>query len=242
MPDATTIRSAVEKYLSGLRTTLWADWEIQRPKRRALAVDWLTAQIEGVLAHLDPLVQDLGTIEPGTVLLVPSMDDAEPGFVQGLVEAVKNAAGHDQFLVAFDATGQTLLLDPERRHVFERTFAESALAIEARPCGCGLPLYGDEDDDEDLDDYQGPWCPHWCIVDVPSNEIRKGQVFAIRGDMPLEVGWHVALDDADPVTGAFSHKPVDRPQITSGPSTPHDPAQPVEVLQWRMIGRQNLRP
>lgn len=239
MPSPDQIRTAAGKFLEGLRTTLWADWEIQNPPRREKAAEWLALQVEGVIRHLDraDLIENLGVIVPGSVIVLPGILIDDPDAAHGIVQAVHQAAGHDQFVLVFDGLGNTALYDPEQRIGFERDLALSALAIEARPCGCGLPH---DDTDEVPEGYDGPWCPHWCIVDVPANELRRGDLFAIRGDIPLEVGWRMVLA-ADPVTGAHDHRSLDAASVTCT-TAPSEPTQPVEVLRWRMIGRQTLRP
>lgn len=103
----------------------------------------------------------------------------------------------------------------------------------AVPCGCPPPQC--DDDDEYLT------CPHWCVEDVPTNALRDGDVYAIHGDLPLEVNWLVAVGDADPVTGAHYHRPFwSDAAVRRGPSTPFDPTQPCRVLRFGMVGRQTL--
>lgn len=101
---------------------------------------------------------------------------------------------------------------------------------------CGCPPEAFDEDSEH------PPCPHWCIEDVPTNQLRDGDVFAIRGDLPLELSWHVVVGNADPITGSYGHRPFWQPQVRRGPSTPINPTQPTRVLRFGALGRQTLDP
>lgn len=104
------------------------------------------------------------------------------------------------------------------------------------PCNCGKPIY-----DEDEDEPDGGWCPHWAIEDVPACERRVGDLFAIRGDLPLEVSWHRVTAVLDAARGVIDYQSVHGGKVW-GPSTPFDPQRPSHVLRFGMVGRQTLAP
>jgi len=50
--DRSKIRSAAERYLDSLHYTLYADWDISHPDRKAQAAQWLADQITNVLDEM----------------------------------------------------------------------------------------------------------------------------------------------------------------------------------------------
>lgn len=50
--DRSKIRRAAERYLDSLQYTLYADWDISKPSRKAQAADWLTDQVINVLDEM----------------------------------------------------------------------------------------------------------------------------------------------------------------------------------------------
>lgn len=43
------VRCAAERYLGNRHATLWADYDLSRPERFDMAVEWLTQQVFGVM-------------------------------------------------------------------------------------------------------------------------------------------------------------------------------------------------
>jgi hypothetical protein len=108
-----------------------------------------------------------------------------------------------------------------------------------RPCGCGLPLYSEDAEDEEPD--RTDWCSHWCIEDVMPADLRKGDFVACRGDIPLEVTWLIVESDPDPDTHAILSRPVHGTREATL-STPFPDRGPHQVLRVGMVGRQTLDP
>lgn len=51
--DRKKIRSAAERYLDSRHYSLYADWDISKPERKAEAAEWLTDQVIHVLDEMD---------------------------------------------------------------------------------------------------------------------------------------------------------------------------------------------
>lgn len=51
--DRSKIRRAAERYLDSRNYTLYADWDISHPDRKAEAAEWLTNQVMHVLDEID---------------------------------------------------------------------------------------------------------------------------------------------------------------------------------------------
>jgi len=51
--DRSKIRRAAERYLDSRHYTLYADWDISHPDRKAEAAEWLTNQVINVLDEIN---------------------------------------------------------------------------------------------------------------------------------------------------------------------------------------------